>query len=574
MRHLAYRIILSAMGILLLCNLPAWANIRFSLAGLSNSVQVQYASGDTEVDTLAKGVNFFSSVDSAVDKFPAEMANVQFTRRAFPDAADVTIDAPPGSTVYVILGQGSAADDSRQMLESGDWKKVGYLSTLGDDARKMGVYKQTFISSQHLVVPSHKGAIGVIVAAAKLDVLSPAPNDQTPPEQTTDAEPFKNVPQSGAALQNTDSDAPAIRISKLQASIKMLCVLEQANGDALGSATDLILTVSPGSPKDDSIPVTFSIPVGKQMNQVLDDVARAIDARYPNIAARKLEFSFEDRTNYDGPSVGAALGTLMLSTIQGFDIDPQFAITGDVSAEGKIRVIGGVGAKLRGAKDAGCTLVAVPNEDSEELIDAVIFNGVSEIENIQVIGISTLDDAAAIARTDRDPKEQQAIDLFNEIQQSIQASPGYLHSVEALNKLKHVTELAPNHLSAKLLLQIAQNTGRRRLTAWASEYYAEMELSSVIPVLTDKDIATGTQHLMPAVVDAALTKLKRLRPISDIRVQPFVDSCIELIQARSGYDVGAESRESLMEKYQAYSDEFNKLKGDRALMEKMMHEGA
>ena len=438
----------------------------------------------------------------------------------------------------------------------------------------MRVYKQTFTSSQHLVVPSHTGALGAIVMASELDVLTPTePNDQTPPEQTTDTDPFKNVPQSDVTLQNSDSNAPAIRISKLQASIKMLCVLEQADGNALGSATDLILTVSPGSPKDDSIPVTFSIPVGKQMNQVLGDVARAIEARYPNIAARKMEFSFEDRTNYDGPSVGAALGTLMLSTIQGFDIDPQFAVTGDVSAEGKVRVIGGVGAKLRGAKDAGCTLIAVPNEDLEELIDAVIFNGVSEIEDIQVIGISTLDDAAAIAPADRSPKEQQAIDLFSEIQQSIQASPGYLHSDEALKKLKHVTELAPNHLSAKLLLQIAQNTERRRLTAWASEYYAEMELSSVIPVLTDKDIATGTQHLMPAAVNAAIMKLKHLRPISDIRIQPFIDSCMELIQARSDYDVGAASHETLMEKYQAYSDEFDKLRGDRALMEKMLHEG-
>jgi len=573
MRQLSYRIILSAMGILLLCNLPAPANTGFSAAGVSNAVQVQYASGDTEVDTIAKGVNFFSSVDSAVDKFPDELANLQFTRRAFANSVDVTIDAPSGSTVYVVLGMGQAANDSRTALDSGGWKTIGDLYTLGSDARKMRVYKQTFTSPQHVVVPSHTGSLGVIVAASELNVLAPAPSDQTPPEQTTDTEPFKNVPQSGATLQNTDSDAPAIRISKLQASIKMLCVLEQPNGDALGSATDLILTVSQGSPRDDSIPVTFATPVGKQMNQVLADVARAIDARYPNIMARKLEFSFEDRSNYDSPSVGAALGTLMLSTIQGFSIDPHFAITGDVSAEGKVRVIGGVGAKLRGAKDAGCTLVAVPNEDLEELIDAVIFNGISEIENIQVIGISTLDDAAAIARANRDPKEQQAIDLFSEIQQSIQASPGYLHSDDALNKLKQVTQLAPNHLSAKLLLQIAQNTQRRRLTAWASEYYAEMELSSVIPVLTDKDVATGTQHLMPAAVEAALAKLKHLRPISDIRIQPFIDSCMELIQARSSYDAGAESREGVMEKYQAYSDEYDKLKGDRALTEKMLHEG-
>jgi hypothetical protein len=571
MKHLSYRVLLSAMGILLLCNLSERAAGDYSLAGLSNAVQVQYASGDTELDTVGKGVNFFSAVGSALDKFPDEMANLQFTRRAFPDAADVTIDAPSGSTVYAVLGLGGAANDSRVALESGGWKKIGYLNTLGDDARKMLVYKQVFTSPQQLVIPSHKGAIGVIVASSELNVLTPEQNGQTPPDQTTVAQP--PAAQPNVALQSTDSDAPETRISKLQASIKMLCVLEQASGDPLGSATDLILTVTPGSPKDDSIPVTFSIPVGKQMNQVLADVARAIDARYPGIVARNMEFSFEDRTNYDGPSVGAALGTLMLSVIQGFDIDPRFAITGDVSAEGKIRVIGGVGAKLRGAKDAGCTLVAVPNEDSEELIDAVIFNGVSEITNIQVIGVSTLDDAVAIARADRDPKEQQAIDLFCEIQQSMRASPGYLRSDDARDKLKQVTELAPNHLSAKLLLQIAESKQRQRLTEWASEYYAQMELNSVIPVLTDKNFATGTQHLIPAAVDVALVKLRHLRPISDVRIQPFVDCCIELIQARSSYDVGAASHETLMEKYQAYSDAYDKLQGDRALMEKMLHEG-
>jgi len=86
-------------------------------------------------------------------------------------------------------------------------------------------------------------------------------------------------------------------------------------------------------------------------------------------------------------------------------------------------------------------------------------------------------------------------------------------------------------------------------------------------------VATGTQHLMPAAVDKAIVQLRRLRPISDTRIQPFVDSCMELIQARSDYDVGAGSHETLMEKYQAYSDEFDKLRGDRALMEKMLHEG-
>jgi hypothetical protein len=569
MRHL-YGIILAAMGILSLCGSRASADGEFALAGDGEAVQVQFASGDTELDTIANGVKFFSSENSVLDKFPGELAGLNFTRRAYADTADVTIDTPSGSTAYVIVGAGSGAARSRATLKSAGWTRIGTLHFTGDQTRTMEVYKRSFTESEHLTIKGDKGSIGIIVAARQLTLShSQPPSDEKPKAAEP---PEKNVP-SNASLQSTDSGAPAVRISKLQASIKMLCVLEQANGDALGSATDLILTVAPGSPTDDSIPVTFSIPVGKQMSLVLGDVARAIDAKYPRIVARKLEFSFEDRTNYDGPSVGAALGTLMLSVIQGFDIDPQFAITGDVSAEGKIRVIGGVGAKLRGAKDAGCTLVAVPNEDFEELVDAVIFNGVSEITNIQVIGISTLDDAAGIARSDRDPNEAEAIKLFGEIRQSMQASRKYLRSDEAQAKLKHVTELAPNHLSARLLLLIAQHKLRQRLTPWASEYYAEMELSSVIPVLTDKDVATGTQHLMPAAVDKAISALRRLRPISDVRIQPFVDSCIELIQARSDYDVGAGTHEALMEKYRAYSDEYDKLREDRALMEKMLHEG-
>ncbi|MGD0390232.1 MAG: S16 family serine protease [Tepidisphaeraceae bacterium] len=567
MRHL-YGVILAAMGILSLCSAWARAGGEFALAGDKEAVQVQYASGDTELDTIANRVKFFSNENSVLDKFPGELAGLIFTRRLFHAPADVTIDAPSGSTAYVFVGLGSGAAGSRAALNSAGWTKIGTLHFNGDKSESMGVYKGSFTESQHLTIKAESHSIGTIVAATQLALSSPPPKVEKPKDESSQSDEPSNV-----VLQSTDPDAPAIRISKLQASIKMLCVLEQANGDALGSAADLILTVTPGSPKDDAIPATFAIPVGKQMRMVLGDVARAIDAKYPRIVARQLEFSFEDRSNYDGPSVGAALGTLMLSVIQGFDIDPQFAITGDVSAEGKIRAIGGVGAKLRGAKDAGCTLVAVPNEDLEELVDAVIFNGVSEITNIQVIGISTLDDAAAIARTDRDPKENEAIKIFSEIQQSMQASPKYFRSDEAQAKLQHVTELAPNHLSARLLLQIAQHKLRQRLTPWASEYYAEMELSSVIPVLTDKDVATGTQHLMPAAVDKAISALRRLRPISDVRIQPFVDSCIELIQARSDYDVGAGSHEALMEKYQAYSDEFDKLRGDRALMEKMLHEG-
>jgi hypothetical protein len=91
-------------------------------------------------------------------------------------------------------------------------------------------------------------------------------------------------------------------------------------------------------------------------------------------------------------------------------------------------------------------------------------------------------------------------------------------------------------------------------------------------VLTDKDVATHTNHLMPAAVNLALREFRQLRPISDTRIQPFVDACVALIQVRSDYDAGAGSRDDVLEKYRIFSDEYDKLHADRALMEQMLHE--
>ena len=76
MRHPSYRIILSAMGILLLIHLPTWANDGFALAGGSNAVQVQFASGDTEIANIANGVEFFSSRGGGLAKIP--LRNIKF----------------------------------------------------------------------------------------------------------------------------------------------------------------------------------------------------------------------------------------------------------------------------------------------------------------------------------------------------------------------------------------------------------------------------------------------------------------------------------------------------------------
>lgn len=392
----------------------------------------------------------------------------------------------------------------------------------------------------------------------------------------TDNQSNNNTTAGNSGNNSSDlknRDGPVTPLARTQQSIKALYVIEQDTGGMLGVASDLILTATPGQARGDTIPVSFGTPVGSQMHLVLDDVLRAINIKYSNIGASRLEFTFEDKyTGHDGGSIGAAVGTLILSLIEGFDIDPQLAITGDVSADGKVRPIGGLPAKLRGAKAAGCTLVAVPQDNFEQLADTLVYSGVSAVVDPQVIGISNLDDAAATARVDRDAKLKQAIELFGKIQQSIQDAPDYLHGDEAQSKLQRVLDLAPQHLSAKLLLQVAQNKQRRRLTAGASEYYAFVALNGVVPAL-DVEKVVGSPQVMPAAMSEALDALHKLRPISDLRIQPLIDACSELIQARSDLDLGNGTPELLREKYRAFVDELTKLQSDTTLMEKMLHEG-
>ena len=92
------------------------------------------------------------------------------------------------------------------------------------------------------------------------------------------------------------------------------------------------------------------------------------------------------------------MGTLILSTIQGFTIDDNTAITGDISANGKIRAIGGLFAKIRGATASKCTVVAVPTDNFGQLVDTMVYEGPAAITDIQVIGIANLDEAVAVMR--------------------------------------------------------------------------------------------------------------------------------------------------------------------------------
>ena len=69
----------------------------------------------------------------------------------------------------------------------------------------------------------------------------------------------------------------------------------------------------------------------------------------------------------DGPSAGITLTTALASLLTGKSVNPEFAMTGEVSLTGRVMPIGGLPEKLMAAERAGVKTVFIPKENEEDL---------------------------------------------------------------------------------------------------------------------------------------------------------------------------------------------------------------
>jgi Lon protease (S16) C-terminal proteolytic domain len=393
-------------------------------------------------------------------------------------------------------------------------------------------------------------------------------NDNQRPDETADTTKFR----ADSDVDDGPISGPTTRVSNPISTIKTLEVYTTDSGLMLGRTSDAVLTITRGNTAK-ATSIRFVTPIGEEMSLARDEALRFIRITYPNWYADTAEFSFEDKyVAHDGGSIGAAVGTLILSAIQGFNIDPDTAITGDISANGKVRAIGGLSAKLHGAIASNCSAVAVPTENFGQLVDAMVYNGPAIMVDTQVIGIANLDDAIAVMREDRDPKLLQAIRLFDQVQEGIKKTPAYLSSPDAREKLTRVLKLAPNHLSAKLLLMVANGEQPKTLSATASMYYTFVAVRGMLPILTERS-ENGSTQIPSTVVKDGLADLKKLRPLADESIRPLIDAWSRFIWGWNLLQNGNSDKETFLAQAQAVDDAMAKLQANQALMQKMLKEG-
>lgn len=300
-----------------------------------------------------------------------------------------------------------------------------------------------------------------------------------------------------------------------QSQIKGLLVVQLDNGEVAGTASQMNATVVPE--KVGTFSIRFNQQVGEMMEAATREVEKFMRVRHGNKLplGHRVELAFSDKYSpKDGPSAALVSALLTDSIITGEAIDPGFAATGDMTAAGEVRPVGGVPGKVRGAVKKNCSIIGIPAPNKNTIEDLYIIDGIQRLYEIQIFSIATFDEAHALAVANRGAELQKAIDDFARVQVALKKRPNYVTNGKVLGTLKGIVKTAPNHLSARLLFLHGVKKGPKNLSLPGSLTAIDKAAARFARLLIDGSFMdTGRDDVL---LDF-LNEMKRLRPMLDKR---------------------------------------------------------
>ena len=337
-----------------------------------------------------------------------------------------------------------------------------------------------------------------------------------------------------------------------------------------GSAQEIILTAEddyPGAPTT----CRFAAEAGRSLRIALDESYRAVRLRHPRIdRGNRFTFSFADKyTPVDGPSASTVIALLLYSLYDPAPLAEDCAITGDLTVDGRVRKVGGVPAKIRGAMLDRCRCVGVPRENAEDVDDLALLFPANTVWKIQVFTVDTLDGAFALARADRAADLRRAMDLFAQIQGAVGLEIPRLTAAHRtlIPQLEEVLRLAPNHASADWMLRHL----RGRTPGTLSLHSSLEELTRTLNWTLGRALPNRERPTLdPRPVGEGLQRLAVVTPLLDYRVADLRVAGEELLRAMQEIDPGhpsAAATAAAQRRYQALSAVGERMSSDRALTE-------
>jgi hypothetical protein len=427
--------------------------------------------------------------------------------------------------------------DYSDMENKGGWSPADTsLLGLGTGRSPTKFYKVEVveITGEGTVIAKPTPAKDFVPVANQKEKPKPAPAKEPVPAAKTPAVPTGPIdfPVTSAArdpdfkpsappadlntIERPDYQKQPKPLLKSLTSATCLMVITSKDGSATGFTQDIIANIDPDSRKENSSGIRILRSDGDPtMKTALEEAVRAVRMRYPIWEPGYIDLSFGEKHNrHGGPSAGTAFALLMLSALEGFELDPKCAITGDITVDWKVRKVGGVTAKIRGAALDKAVYAAIPDANESVIPDLALLHGNSALYDIQIFSIATLQDALAIAKKDKDPKLAEAIKLFADLHpQLAKLEKITLQKSETKATLKKILELAPNHLSAKYLLASAEGKAAKTLSAAATLYKLDAIMVPYnVAFASNKEVSRAT---LPQLITAnARKQYNVLRPIA------------------------------------------------------------
>ena len=375
---------------------------------------------------------------------------------------------------------------------------------------------------------------------------------------------------TGAAATGAAWPVSLVRV-KNQSKLHGLMVQDDPGStERRGSAQEIILTAEdewPGAPTT----CRFTTEAGRSLQIALAESYRAVRLRHPRMdRGNRFTFSFADKyTPVDGPSASTVLALLLYSLYDPAPLAEDCAITGDLTVDGRVRKVGGVPAKIRGAMLDRCRCVGVPRENAEDVDDLALLFPANTLWKIQVFTVDTLDAAFALARADRAADLRRAMDLFSQIQGAVGLETPRLTAAHRtlIPQLEEVLRLAPNHASADWMLRQL----RGRTPGTLSLHSSLEELTRTLNWTLGRALPSRERPTLdPRPVGEGLQRLTVVTPLLDYRVADLRVAGEELLRTMQQIDPGhpsADAYAAAQRRYRALSEVQERMASDRALTE-------
>jgi hypothetical protein len=541
--------------------LPLFAADSATTQG-DSPVVVRYPKGVTELVPISEGMKFFTNRGYPLRSVPDELIGLTLARRpAGEKPYDIKIDAASGATIYLLMeGDDNAPGlaEIHSSLADANWTRLPEQAFFGPADRKslLAIYKKDFAGEEEFTLHS-AGFAGVTLAAAKITVKLKA--DQNPELDATIGVIFG---QAGSATH----------LAGLDASVRVLEV-SQREGDS-PAAADCVYSLS-ASHSDHGGPnyFYFAMPVDEQVRAALDTSLRALGNQYTGFDVGDVRITLDGGlAEHEDPASGLAFSVLLHSMIEGFQIDPATAIAGIVGTDAKISPVTDLSGRLHAAK-ADCKIIIVPEANYDELVDFKIYYGLPAVLGVQVLGVSTIDDAIACARDDRGDTLKHGIELGEELCKKVHDTPGYLQTDDAADLLHEAAEDAPGDLTLRLLLQQAEGKTRRRLSPEASECCTLTAVKDFLPDFFNADAGAATQPTTRMSGENETALLRKVRPLADLKVQPLIDAWSEFLLWQTAYNSGRAALAPYLEHRKALMDAMAGLKLNKDAASDLVRQG-